>query len=110
LPASRVRESPDSEVYCQSREYWACGGNGWDSLLGLVVGCDGLAARRTAHSIHQAGRGFASVLMSLVQHAGADAASDSALGALRRNGSGTGYSLLARRSGKAPVVRVALNS
>jgi hypothetical protein len=62
FPACRVRESPDSEIYCQSREYRAGGGDGWDSLLGLVVGCDGLAACSAARSIHQAGRGFASVL------------------------------------------------
>jgi hypothetical protein len=53
--------------------------------------------------IHQAGRGFASVLMPLVQHAGADAASDSTLGALRRNGFRTGDSLLAPRPEKVPV-------
>jgi hypothetical protein len=62
--------------------------------------CNGLAARRTAHRIHQASRGFASVLMSLVEHAGADATSDSALGALQRNGFGTGNSLLAPSRGK----------
>ena len=95
LPARRIGEFSDSEIYCQSREYRAGGGNGWDSLLGLVMGRDGLAARCTAHSIHQTGRGFASVLMSLVEYAGADAASDSPLGALWRNGFGTGDSLLA---------------
>ena len=58
------------------------------------MGCDGLAARCAAHSIHQTGRGFASVFMSPVQHAGADATSDSALGALQRNGFGAGDSLL----------------
>src|ERR1019366_1101982 len=100
LPACRVRESPDSEVYCQSREYRAGGGNGGDPLLGLVVGRDGLTPRRTAHSLHQAGRGFASVLMSLVEHAGADATSDSALGSLRRNGFGTDNPLLAPPRGK----------
>src|ERR1700730_12900749 len=77
----------------------AGGGNGWDSLLGLVVGCDGLAAGCAADSARQAGRGFASVLLSLIQHAGGDAASDSALGAIRRNGFGTGGSLLARPAG-----------
>ena len=91
---------PHSEIHCHSREYRAGGGDRGDSLLGLVVGCDGLAARCAAHSIHQAGRGFASVLMSLVQHAGADAASDSTLDALRRNGFGKGNSLLAPPSGK----------
>jgi predicted PurR-regulated permease PerM len=45
----------------------------------------------------------ASVLMSRIQHAGADAASYSTLGAIRRNGFGTDDSLLARPSGKAPV-------
>jgi hypothetical protein len=82
LPACRVRESSYSEIYRHSHEYWAGGADGWDSLLGLVVGCDGFAARCAAHSIHHAGRRFASVLMSLVQHAGADASSDSTLGAL----------------------------
>jgi predicted PurR-regulated permease PerM len=101
LPACRVGESSDSEIYCQSREYRAGGCNGWDSILGLVVGCNGLAARCTAHRIHQASRGFASVLMSLVEHAGADAASDSALGALQRNGFGAGNSLLAPSRGKS---------
>jgi hypothetical protein len=100
LPARRVGESSYSEIYCKSREYRAGGGNGWDSLLGLVVGCDGLAPRCAAHSIHQAGRGFASVLMSLVQHAGAYATSDSALGALQRNGFGTSNPLLAPPRGK----------
>jgi hypothetical protein len=99
--ACRVREPSYSEIYCQSREYRAGGGNCRNSLLGLVVGCHGLAARCAAHGIHQAGRGFASLLMSLVQHAGADAASDSALGTLRRNGFGTGNSLLAAPSGKS---------
>ena len=61
----------------------------------------GLTARCTAHRIHQAGRGFASVLMSLVEHAGADATSDSALGSLRRNGFGTDNPLLAPPSGKS---------
>ena len=64
--ACRVRESSYSEIYCHSREYRAGGGDGWDSLLGLVVGGNGLAARSAAHSIHQAGRGFASVLRLLV--------------------------------------------
>jgi len=99
LPACRVRESSYSEIYCHSREYRAGGGDGWDSLLGLVVGCDGLAAGCAAHSVRQAGRGFASLLMSLIQHVGADAASDSTLGAIRRNECGTGDSLLARPSG-----------
>jgi len=40
-------------------------------------------------------------LMPPVQHASADAASDSTLGALRRNGFGTGDSLLAPPSGKS---------
>ena len=101
LPACRVREPSYSEIYCQSREYRAGGGDGWDSLLGLVVGCDGLTASCAAHSIHQAGRGFTSVHVSLVQHAGTNAASDSTLGALRRNGFGTGDSLLAPPSGKS---------
>jgi predicted PurR-regulated permease PerM len=101
LPACRFREPSYSEIYRQSREYRAGGGDDWDSLLGLVVGRDGLAAGRTAHSVREAGRGFASVLVSPVQHAGADAASDSALGALRRNGFGTGNSLLASPSGKS---------
>jgi AI-2E family transporter len=105
LPACRIREPSHSEIYCQSFEYRAGGGDGWDSLLGLVVGCDGLAARCAAHSIHQAGRGFAPVLMSIVQHAGADTASDSTLGALRRNGFGTGNSLPAPRPEKVPVGR-----
>ena len=96
LPACRVREFSYSEIYCHSREYRAGGGDGWDSLLGLVVGCDGLAARCAAYSIHQAGRGFTSVHVSLVQHAGANAASDSALGEIRRNGFGTDDSLLPR--------------
>jgi hypothetical protein len=103
--AYRLRESSYSKIYCQSLEYRAGGGDGWHSLLGLVVGCDGLAARCTAHSIHQAGRGFASILMSLVQHAGAHSASGSTLGALRRNGLGTGYSIPAPRPEKAPVER-----
>ena len=51
-PACRIRESSYSEIYCQSREYRASGGDDWDSLLGLAVGCDGLAARGAAHSIH----------------------------------------------------------
>jgi hypothetical protein len=101
LPACRIRECSYSEIYCQSRKHRAGSGDGRNSLLGLVVGCDGLAARCTAHSIHQAGRGFASVLMSLVQHAGADATSDSALGALQRNGFGTSNSLLAPPRGKS---------
>jgi len=29
-------------IHCQSREYWAGGGDGGDSLLGLVVGVMGL--------------------------------------------------------------------
>jgi hypothetical protein len=40
----------------KSPEYRAGGGDGRNSLLGLVVGCDGLAARCAPHSIHQAGR------------------------------------------------------
>jgi predicted PurR-regulated permease PerM len=44
-------------------------------------------------------------LMSLVQHAGADATSSSMLGALRRNGFGTGNSLLAPRPEKVPIGR-----
>jgi predicted PurR-regulated permease PerM len=56
LPPCRIRESPHSEIYCQSREYRAGGGDGGDSLLGLVVGCDGLAARCAPYGIHQAGR------------------------------------------------------
>jgi predicted PurR-regulated permease PerM len=103
--AYRVCESSYSEIYRQSREYRAGGGDGWDSLLGLVVGRDGLAACGTAHSIHQGRRGFASVLTSLVEHAGADATADSALGALQRNGFGTGNPLLAPSSGKVPVGR-----
>ena len=98
-PACRIRESSYSEIYCQAREY-RCGGDGWDSLLGLV-GCHGLVTRCAPHRIHQAGRGFASVLMPLVQHAGADAASDSTLGALRRDGFGTGDPLPAPPSGKS---------
>ena len=73
------------------------------NLLPLAWGCDGVAAGCAAHSVRQAGRGFASVLTSLIQHAGADAASDSTLGAIRRNGFGTGDPLLAQPSGKAPV-------
>jgi len=103
LPACRVRESPDSEIYCHSREYRAGGGDGWDSLLGVVMGCDELVAGCAAHSIRQTGRGFTSLLMSRIQHAGADAASDSTLGAIRRNGFRTGDSLLAPPSRKAPV-------
>jgi predicted PurR-regulated permease PerM len=56
LTACRVRESPYPEIYCHSREYRAGSSDGWDSILGLVMGCDGLAARCAAHSIHQAGR------------------------------------------------------
>ena len=103
LPACGVRESSYSEIYCHSREYRAGGGDGWDSLLGLVVGCDGLATGCAAHSVRQAGRGFASVLTSLIQHAGADAASDSTLGAIWRNDCGTDDSLLVRPSGSVPV-------
>jgi len=53
----------------------------------------------SSHSPRQAGRGFASVLMSLIRHAGGDAASDSTLGAVRRNDCGEGDSLLARPLG-----------
>ena len=86
-------------IYCQSREYRAGGGDDWDSLLGLVVGCDGLAAGSAAHSVRQAGRGYASLFMSPVQRAGADPAPDSTLGAIRRNGFGKGNSVFAPPSG-----------
>jgi predicted PurR-regulated permease PerM len=70
---------------------------------GWLWGCDGLAARWTADSIHQAGRGFAPILMSLVQHAGAHPASGSTLGALRRNRFGTSNPIPAPRPEKTPV-------
>jgi len=94
--ACRVCEPSYSQIYCHSRKYRAGGGDGWDSLLGLVVGCDGLAAGCAAHGIRQAYRGFASILMSLLRHAVTRASSDSTLGAIRRNGFGTGNSLLAQ--------------
>ena len=50
LPAYRLCEFSFSEIYCQSRQYRAGGGNRWDSVLGLVVGCHGLAAGCAAHS------------------------------------------------------------
>ena len=84
-PACRIRESSYSEIYCQSLEYRAGGGDSWDSLLGLVVGCDGLAAGCAAHGIRQAHRGFASILESLIQHASADSSSDSTLDTLQRS-------------------------
>jgi hypothetical protein len=99
LPACGVSEFSDSEIYCHSRKYRAGGSDRWDSVLGLVVGCDGVAAGCAADGARQAGRGFASVPVSRIQHAGADAASDSTLGAIRRNSFGTRDSLLARPSG-----------
>jgi len=98
-PACRICESSYSEIHCHSREYRASGSNGWDSLLGLVVGCDGPAAGCAAHSARQASCGSASVLMSFIQHAGADAASDATLGAIWRNDCGTDDSLFARPPG-----------
>jgi len=97
--ASRVCESSYSKIYRDSRKYRAGGGDGWDSLLGLVVGCDGLAAGCAAHGIRQAHRGFAPVPKSLIQRARTRASSDSTLAAIRRNGVGPGDSLLARPPG-----------
>lgn len=88
--ACRVRKPSCSEICRHSREYRARGGDGWDALLGLVVGCDGLALGCAAYRVHQAGRRLASVPRSLVQHADADPTSDSTLDAIRRNGLGTG--------------------
>ena len=59
----------------------------------------GFAAGCPAYSARQDGRGFASIPMSFIQHAGPDPAPDSPLGAIRRNDCGTDDFLLARRSG-----------
>ena len=75
------------------------GGDDWDSLLGLVVGCNGLVAGCAADGIRQARRRFASILMSLIQHARTGASFDSTLGAIRRNGFAPGDSLPARPPG-----------
>lgn len=67
---------------------------------GLVVGCDWLATRCTTHSIDQADCRFAPVLVSLLQHAGSNAASGPTQGTIRRNSFGTGNSFLAPPSWK----------
>ena len=74
--------------------------------MGLVMGCDGFVAGCSAHSLRQVGRGFASVLISSFQLAGVEAASDSPLGAIRRNGFGAGDSLFPRPSGSETLMEL----
>lgn len=66
-------------------------------VMGLVLAVPLTALVKLVADLHPS-------FMSLIQHAGADPASDSTLVAIRRDGFGTGDSLLARPSGKAPVV------
>jgi hypothetical protein len=93
--ACRVCESSYSQIHCHSGEYRAGGGDGWDSLLGLVMGCDGLAAGCAAYRVCQARCGLASILRSLLEHAGTGASPNSTLGAIQRNRLGSGDSLFA---------------
>jgi len=72
---------------------------------GLVVGCDWLATRCTTHSIDQADCRFAPVLVSLLQHAGSNAASDPTQGTIWRTALERAIPSLRPRLGKLSVVR-----
>jgi predicted PurR-regulated permease PerM len=63
-------------------------------VMGLLLAVPLTASIKLVADLHPS-------LMSLVQHAGANAASNSTLGALRRNSFGTGTSLLAPASAKS---------
>ena len=72
---------------------------------GLVVGCDWLATRCTTHSIDQADCRFAPVLVSLLQHAGSNAASGPTQGTIWRTALERAIPSLRPRLGKVSVVR-----
>ena len=71
----------------------------WGWLWGVM----GLLLAVPLTALRQTYRGFASVLMSLIQHVGADAASDATLGALWRNDCGADDPLLARSSRESSI-------
>ena len=84
-----------SEIYRNTSKYRASGGDDWDSLLGLVVGSDGVVVGGAVDSVGQAGGGSASIDESRFEHVGADTAEKFALGAVWRIRVGTRGSLFA---------------
>jgi hypothetical protein len=102
-PARCTNPLPYSESYCQSRDYWTGRGNAWDSLLELLWSVMGLLLAGPLTAFIKLVSDFASILSSLVEHAGAYATSDPALGALQGNRFGTGTPLFALPSGNGPA-------